>query len=412
MDAWWCIVIVFFMTFVIQACSKEQELSCLFSCEERIENPYGICSHISRRNWDYEFASQSLQTVVDLGATWVRSDIDFFDRPKHDDKINVFFDSVFNTVSSFNVNFLGILTNPWKSYAWLDMNRFAAYSQYVVNRYSTQIFYWEILNEVDLISKWRKDAIDGYVNTLKNIYQVIHSANSRNKVLLSGLSSVQNNFLDQILSLKAYDYFDIANFHSYDVPENLPHHFLKIKEMMEKYNWYKPIWITEYGYHTALDSLKNVQKDSLELIQAQRVARAHIIAFAYGIEKVFWYNLRSFEKNDYNMEDHFGLVHKDFSQKPASIAYKVMTTMCPSGSSRPKLEKKGEVYLSSWKKTNGGDVWALWHPSKEKKIFLVIEGNAQLYDFLGNQVLYNDNQITVSPGVVYIVGATSVKFAN
>lgn len=75
-----------------------------------------------------------------------------------------------------------------------------------------------------------------------------------------------------------------------------------------------------------------------EMEQARRVARIYLISFAYGVDKVFWYNFRSYEKDPYYTEDNFGIVHSDLTPKPAYYAYKTMTTLCPSGSTRPVLE--------------------------------------------------------------------------
>ena len=75
-----------------------------------------------------------------------------------------------------------------------------------------------------------------------------------------------------------------------------------------------------------------------EMEQARKVACVYLISFAYGVDKVFWYNFRSYEKASYYTEDNFGIVHSDLIPKPAYYAYKTMTTLCPSGSTRPVLE--------------------------------------------------------------------------
>lgn len=81
-----------------------------------------------------------------------------------------------------------------------------------------------------------------------------------------------------------------------------------------------------------------------EMEQARRVARIYLISFAYGVDKVFWYKFRSYEKDPYYTEDNFGIVHSDLTPKPAYYAYKTMTTLCPSGSTRPVLEVSGDIY--------------------------------------------------------------------
>lgn len=90
----------------------------------------------------------------------------------------------------------------------------------------------------------------------------------------------------------------------------------------DKYGWEKEVWLGECGMHTAPDTTKTNKwsnKVWLEQEQAHRLPRIYLISFAYGINKVYWYEIRAEEKEPYNKEHHFGLLHSDLSPKPASI---------------------------------------------------------------------------------------------
>ena len=42
-----------------------------------LEEPYGICSHVSRRDWDFPLARQQFALMNRTGIRWVRSDYDW-----------------------------------------------------------------------------------------------------------------------------------------------------------------------------------------------------------------------------------------------------------------------------------------------------------------------------------------------
>lgn len=140
----------------------------------------------------------------------------------------------------------------------------------------------------------------------------------------------------------------------------------------------------------------------LEDEQARRVARIHIISFAYGIDKVFWYKFRSNEIDPYYSEDNFGMVHKDLSPKPAYYAYKTLIRMLPNGSLRPKLSLENGIYTAKWTKPNGQKVKALW--CKKGNTYLPTDSNSyDYYDYMGNLITTKNDKIKITSGVIYAV---------
>lgn len=141
-----------------------------------------------------------------------------------------------------------------------------------------------------------------------------------------------------------------------------------------------------------------------EAEQARRLARFYLTSFAYGIDKVFWYNFRACEIDSTYSEDNFGIVHKDLSPKPAYYAYKTLTTMCPSGSSRPTLEKIGDIYVSKWTRSDGKSVTALWSPNGITYTKLDVGYKTKVYNYMGKEIKsFDKNRFMISSGVTYIV---------
>ena len=152
---------------------------------------------------------------------------------------------------------------------------------------------------------------------------------------------------------------------------------------------------------TRLHTQRYVDK---EQEQARRVARFYLTSFAYGIDNVFWYKFRSCELDSTYSEDNFGVVHKDLTPKPAFYAYKTMTTMCPSGSTRPTLTVNGDIYTSSWTKPDGTKVSAIWSPNGTCYTDLPMKG-VKIYDYLGKPIRQQrKGKLLITSGVTYIIG--------
>lgn len=139
----------------------------------------------------------------------------------------------------------------------------------------------------------------------------------------------------------------------------------------------------------------------LEDEQARRVARIHLIAYAYGVDKVFWYEFRSPEVDPYYSEDNFGMVHKDLSPKPAYYAYKTLIRMLPNGSTRPVLTVKDGIYKAEWKRPDGKKVAAYW--CKEGFTSINLDSESQTVIDYSNRITPLNDKLKISCGVVYVV---------
>ena len=124
------------------------------------------------------------------------------------------------------------------------------------------------------------------------------------------------------------------------------------------------------------------------------------------MEKVFWYKTRAAERTDH-FEDHFGIWHKNGSPKPAFYAYKTLTRMCPSGSTRPRIARLGNVYVAKWKDPASQNVTAIWTSKGECKIKShAYQG--KVYDLSGSQLTIDSDEILVTPSILYFVGKKSL----
>lgn len=140
--------------------------------------------------------------------------------------------------------------------------------------------------------------------------------------------------------------------------------------------------------------------------QAERLPRMFLIAFSYGMEKVFWYHLRSFEYAPDDFESHFGIVHRDFTPKPSYNTYATLVKMCPDRSTRPELTVSDEgLYVCRWTKPDGKEVTAVWTPGREMAYEPVFARSAEYYDAYGRSI--SGTELKAGPSIIYI--ETSVK---
>ncbi len=157
-------------------------------------------------------------------------------------------------------------------------------------------------------------------------------------------------------------------------------------------------------FYTNMDYTLEVTEE----LQARRLPRTYILAFASGISKVFWYNLRAFEEKVEDPEHHYGIVHKDMTEKPAYRAYRHLTEMLTDGSERPTLEMETEtgVYHARWRRADGKTVDAYWTTfgtatvSLGRKLARRVES---VSDHAGRERKLRGEDVEVSNSVTYIV---------
>ena len=222
----------------------------LFPCTQTLQNPYGVCTHLTRKGWDYEIRDRELDMLHEAGVGWFRSDLDF-GTVFSSSPFNFFpkvFDNVLKCGEERELQLLGILTCLGK-YPWDDPN-YTTYIDTLAFHYNGRIRYWEMLNEVNLM-RGIKNLPEQYVKSLQQVYDRLKDRSPQNQIVLSGLAEMQSNFFEELCKLNAHDYYDVMNFHSYFSPEELIPCFEKIARLMEHYDFRKPVWLTECGMSTS-----------------------------------------------------------------------------------------------------------------------------------------------------------------
>lgn len=383
----------------------------VFICDSTIGNPYGVCASINRRESDYYDRERNVDTIAGCGITNIRLCLEYsnFVPNKKTGKLNPrYIDSMFVTTESHNLQPLAIVCGSGRTRPLNDTAWFANYFAYLAQRYSSNVRYWEILNEVNLEKKTEMIP-QKYAQLLHIARKLATEVDSTNQIVFSGLSNVPEDFIDEVARYNITDEFDIMNIHSYASPENLPALFDKLAEVMRKKGWHKPVWLSECGFSTLQDKKNRKSWIHTESEQACRLPRVFLISMACGVEQIYWYNARARERDPYGNEEHFGLWHADLSPKPAAHAYAALTRFCSNGSSRPVIERKGKAYLAHWTTPDGKRIWAVWS-TKQQRIAVQFKERPVIYNLFGEKLRdVNLRSWTIGPDIQYIEGVNEMK---
>ena len=128
-----------------------------------------------------------------------------------------------------------------------------------------------------------------------------------------------------------------------------------------------------------------------EAQQAMYYARMLGIVTAMGVERTFSYNLQAWEADPYYSEHHFGIVHRDFSPKPAYRAYATFTKMRPAGS----VQKPGkwhddarETFFPRWDLAGGRRGGMIWTVGAARIIRQTFSDAVEFFDLFGNPLKF------------------------
>ncbi len=223
-----------------------------------IDNPYGVCAHVSRGG-ELPIAAQEFARMNEAGINWVRTDYDWSGQEKKQGQWSFdHLDKLMKIANDNKINILPILDYDvsWARPAWKNLEPWSEYVRQNITRYQKDIPFWEVWNEQNHQGFWR-DTPSGtnYVPLLKRSYEEIKKINPKLTVLYGGTAGVPLSYIEDSYKAGAGKYFDIMNIHPYNwqgVPEMMIPQIEGLQALMKKYNLdRKPIWITEVGWSTA-----------------------------------------------------------------------------------------------------------------------------------------------------------------
>ncbi len=327
-------------------------------------SPYGVHSHVTRAD-EYEFTDEEFRLMQEAKIEWLRTGFVWraimapdgsFDYTKHD--------SVVEKAEAAGIRILGLLHGApeWAEPIHLHHEPWLRFVRSTVARYRDGVSAWQIWNEPNIEKFWKDPDPDHYAALLRETHRVIEEEVPGATVVFGATSQADWPFIERVLQL-APDSFDVMAVHPYGydnprVPEvYIPGTLAELRSLMSRHgSGNRPVWFTEWGWPT-----HEGRRGVTEREQAEFIVRAHLMAFAAGLERGFWYELQATERKSDHNEDHFGILHRDLSAKPAFNALATLIRLRPAGSEpldRPY--HKNLCYYPGWVRPDGVTVHAIY----------------------------------------------------
>lgn len=383
------------------------------------DSRFGINGFLINRYNEKERAS-AINSLNQMNVAWTREEFIWDEIEKTPGKFDwEKYDLAVSQLDRANLNILGIIdysarwasADPESSEADKyppDLSAWKRYVEKLVSRYGDKVHYWQIWNEPNIVTFFRPNPDSAkYFDILKVAFTAIKKIDSNASVVMAGTSGVDVGYLSILVDLGAGEYFDIMAVHPYGYTfraspdENgLSDRLSQAVDLAKKFGD-KKIWVTEFGWPN--DVTEGVSSED----QASYLLQSYLIALSMpNIEKIFWYDLRDDGTNQYNREENFGLLKKDFSPKISFSAYEAMTKFL-GNSLYVKTEHNNDGVWMMYFKRGKQKIKIVWKNGFAEKMLMEIDDQTKIYDYLGNQYLFSDElqQIEISKKPYYIISS-------
>ncbi|MGO4495235.1 DNRLRE domain-containing protein [Paenibacillus sp. 2RAB27] len=325
----------------------------------------------------------------------------------------------------FDFTFVSGFNNPFydnNSTPYTDEGRegFANYVKAYADRYDGQLDAVEVFNEFngsfgDRGNGPADSKPENYFPLLKKTYETVKAAHPDMPVV-GMVMAIDLNWMEKVFQLGGMQYLDVISVHPYvypGEPERLESQIKGLQDLIRTYNngQLKPIWISETGWPTQLDS-RGVDEQK----QADYLIRGYVVSIANGIDKIMWYDfMNDGVQLNYN-EDNFGIIRNPndklgaYTPKPAYAAYATMSRALGGAQFVSKDSTDTDIRSYVFEK-NGEQIRALWAIGSSVPAVIHTTNSIQITDMMGNTetyVPYNGNvYVTLNDEPLFIKGHIS-----
>jgi hypothetical protein len=259
---------------------------------------------------------------------------------------------------------------------------FLKYVEQVVSRYRTRVVY-EIWNEPNWVF-WKgsdKHFFALSAAAAKKIREVEPGA-----VILAGSTSrVSKTFTGGMFKSGAMEHTDGFSVHPYATsPLGTVRQISKLQKILDKFNYEKPIWITETGYSTGPISFCNIKHYPEYIVKTL----SSLAARANRVRSLIWYELMDEYNpgeipNPLNPMNYFGLIYPNKTYKPGTEAFMLSAGYLAGAEYRPSFPLREGISKGItgfyFIRPDGTSILILWKNSPGKQnLRLIIPGAESL----------------------------------
>jgi hypothetical protein len=356
------------------------------------QTSFGMGAYLGRYH-GRELEQMALK-AKESGVKWIREDFEWGSMEPEKGKFSwAFNDSVVHIARKNGISVYAIVAYwpSWtREYTKEGINDYIIFLKELVGHYKNDIHQWEIWNEPNIFF-WQGPK-EMYAELLMKSYIAIKDVDSTAQVLGISTAGIDFGFIQKMHELQApYDVLTIHPYRSKLVESEFIDELKRASDIaVIQGGKRRPVWITEMGWTTYTPHNSWVQEGFLPTPlreQAELIVRTYLSCIISGIDpKVFWYDLRNDGTDPHNFEDNIGIMYKDFSPKPAYIAYSTMTRTLKGMKFIKSLPMPEGIYSGLFEDENdrNNTVIAIWSPSEDRSVELeVTSGKTTLINTVG-----------------------------
>jgi hypothetical protein len=356
------------------------------------QTSFGMGAYLGRYHGK-ELEQMALK-AKEAGVKWIREDLQWSSIEPERGKFNfAFTDSVVNIAKKNGISvyaIVGYWTTWTREYTKEGIDDYITFLKKMVIRYKNDIHQWEIWNEPNIFF-WQGPQ-EMYAELLMKSYIAIKDIDPSAQVLGISTSGIDFDFIQKMQDLQAP--FDVLTIHPYRSKLVESEFISELKRASGMAvlpgGKQRPVWITEMGWTTYTPHNSWVQEGFLPTplrVQAELIVRTYLSCIISGIDpKVFWYDLRNDGTDPHNFEDNIGIMYKDFSPKPAYIAYSTMTRTLKGMKFVSTLPMPEGIFAGVFEEEQDRNnrIIAIWSPTEDKNVELEVNaGKVILINTMG-----------------------------
>ena len=292
-----------------------------------------------------------------------------------------------------------------------DIAAFAHYAETVAAHFRGRNVRYEIWNEPNIDRFWppHPNATE-YAAVARAAVDAVHRADPDAKVAIGGLARIDLAFLQEVLDTGATG--DAISVHPYRTaaPETISAELSRLRQMVAaKLGPAVEIWDTEWGYASYDYFTQALGGDGHTAPNRKRQAvlglREALSIWALDVRTAVWYDLRDDGDDPRNGEKNYGLLDRQYADKPAMIALRQLMHLAAGHTLVGLVRDLPDGVHAMRLDGSASRTLVVWSDQPDARITLrVPPGLISATNLLGEPLTMKKNEITLTEvdGPVYL----------
>lgn len=320
---------------------------------------------------------RALDAARSAGMDWVRMDLTWSSVEPQTNQFNwSAYDSLVQALEARGMKALFILDygHPVHTGGMPPTNAaqvlaFSNYAQAAAQHFAGHGALFEVWNEPNISGFWKPEPnTNHYAALTRAVIPAVQRADPAAGVLVGALAGPDHRFARGFLSLGGGEGAAGVSVHPYlGDAASLSDHVLNLRAIVQQtVPANPPLYDSEWGYTSA--AYGDGHSTNARLVQAQRVPRRLLASWAAGMPLMIYYDIRDDGLESTNTEHNFGLLARDYTDKPAMQAVRTLSAVSagrlftgfyPLEASRltaMRLDGPTNTVVALWPGTRAGDL--------------------------------------------------------